>query len=383
MLDRMVRGRVPTSPHAVFRDPEGALLHEHCLTRSGFDGPYTIAYHRHPPHHVRPAEVDHGWRTPRAVSGRRLDRRHYRSDRVGVGGPAVDCRVPLLFNDDVTLSVMSPDAPDPVWFADADADHLVFVRQGGGVLHTPLGALPMSEHDYVFVPRGLAHRFVPDGGSQHWFDIACTGGVGIPEDWRNSAGQLRMDAPYSHRDFRRPSLAPHGGELRELLVRRNGDFHGFSYLHDPLDVVGWDGTVYPWALSIHRFRPRVASVHLPPTAHGTFAARGALICSFVPRMVDFGQGAIPCPYPHSSFDIDEVLLYVAGDFTSRTTVGPGSLSHHPAGVPHGPHPGAYEGSIGAERTDELAVMLDCARPLHATAAALEVEDGSYSGSFLG
>jgi homogentisate 1,2-dioxygenase len=192
-----------------------------------------------------------------------------------------------------------------------------------------------------------------------------------------------MDAPYCHRDFHHPEFkGPVEEHLRDLLVKRNGAFHGFRSTHSPLDLVGWDGTVYPFAFPILNFQPRAGLVHLPPTWHGTFAARGALICSFVPRMLDFHPQAIPCPYPHSSIDCDEFIFYARGNFTSRRGVGPGSISHHPAGVGHGPHPGAYEGSIGQTRTDELAVMLDTALPLTPTSAALAVEDAGYQASFV-
>ncbi|MGC3996630.1 MAG: homogentisate 1,2-dioxygenase [Anaeromyxobacter sp.] len=193
-----------------------------------------------------------------------------------------------------------------------------------------------------------------------------------------------MDAPYSHRDFRRVEWkGPMDEGLRELVVKRGGRFHGFTYDRSPLDVVGWDGSLYPLAFPILNFQPRAGLVHLPPTWHGTFAARGALICSFVPRVVDFHPQAVPCPYPHASVDVDELLFYVRGEFTSRRGVGPGSISFHPAGTMHGPHPGAYEGSIGARSTSELAVMLDCVLPLSPTRQALGIEDGGYQESFIG
>jgi homogentisate 1,2-dioxygenase len=207
-------------------------------------------------------------------------------------------------------------------------------------------------------------------------------GFGLLSQWRNPVGQLRMDAPYTHRDFRRPVFTgPRDEELRDLVVKKGGEFHGFKFDHSPLDVVGWDGAVYPWAFPILRFAPRVGMVHLPPTVHGTFAARGALICSFVPRPLDFHPDAIPCPYPHSSVSCDEFIFYASGDFTSRRGVGPGSISHHPAGVIHGPHPGAYEASIGARATSELAVMLDTTKPLVPTAACRAIEDAGYHASF--
>ena len=384
MLDRVVVGEVPRKHHIALRDAEGHLRYEECFTRDGFDGPYTILYHLRRPHLQHLAATQHGWPTPTAAAPRALAKRHFRGDRVpGLGGAALDARVALLFNEDVTLSIVRPDAPDPVYFSNGDADDVYFIREGGGVLRSALGDLSFGALDYVVVPRGIAHRMIPGAGPQEWLAIECLGGVGLLKQWRNEAGQLRMDAPYSHRDFRRPDfVGPLDEGIRHLVVKRNGAFHGFVQDASPLDVVGWDGAVYPFVFPILSFQPRAGLVHLPPTWHGTFGARGALICSFVPRVVDFHPEAIPCPYPHSSPSCDEFLYYVRGHFTSRKGVGPGSISLHPAGVAHGPHPGAYEGSIGARETSELAVMLDTFRPLVMTEAALAVEDPGYQESFM-
>jgi homogentisate 1,2-dioxygenase len=383
MLDRMQLGEVARKHHIQLRGPGGELRFEECFTRDGFDGPYTILYHLRRPHIHRVTRIEHGWGAPVAAGARALAKRHYRStDLAGRGGPQIDARVPLLFNDDLIAGVAFPSAEDPVYIADADADQLVYVHRGGGVLRSLVGDVAFAQGDYVFVPRGLLHRFLP-AGPQHWLWFSLTGGLHVPNQWRNPVGQLRMDAPYSHRDFKRPELAaPRDEGIRALAVRRAGAWHGFALDESPLDVVGWDGTVYPWAFPILAFQPRVSSVHLPPTWHGTFAARGALICSFVPRPVDFHPEAIPCPYPHSSTHCDEIIFYCVGSFTSRRGVGPGSISHHPMGVPHGPHPGSYEKSIGTTRTDELAVMADTFAPLHVTAQALSIEDPGYQDSFL-
>lgn len=387
MLDRMQVGEVPAKHHIALRGPKGELRWEECLTREGFEGPYTILYHLRRPHEQRIAPAAHGWEVPRfGAEERPLAKRHFRSQDLEVrGGPPIDARVPMVFNEDLTLSVLHPNEPDPTYFVNADADDLMYVHQGSGVLRTYLGDVRFDAEDYVFVPKGVLHRFIPDEGvAQYWLSLECHGGLTLPRQWRNDVGQLRMDAPFSHRDFRRPDfLGPVDEGIRQVVVKRDGRFHGFSVEHSPLDVVGWDGTVYPWAFPILNFQPRTGLVHLPPTWHGTFAARGALICSFVPRVVDFHEEAIPCPYPHSSVDVDEILFYCRGNFTSRKGVGPGSISFHPAGIPHGPHPGAYEESIGTHRTDELAVMLDCIRPLRATAAALSVEDPGYHDTFIG
>ncbi|MBP9207928.1 MAG: homogentisate 1,2-dioxygenase [Kofleriaceae bacterium] len=384
MLDRMAAGALPGKHHVQLRQ-DGELRHEECFTRDGFDGPYTILYHLRRPHTHRLAPAAHGWSVPVPVGDAPLAKRHYQATpaRLGAGrGSALDGRVALLFNPDVTAGVAFPDAPDPAYVANGDGDELIYVHAGGGVLRTQLGDVEFTQGDYVFVPRGLVHRFVPSAQPQHWFWMELTGGLHLPRQWRNEVGQLRMDAPYCHRDFKRPAFrGPLDEGVRALAVKRGGRWHGFTYPDSPLDVVGWDGTVYPWAFPILAFQPRVSSVHLPPTWHGTFAGRGVLVCSFVPRLVDFHPDAIPCPYPHSSTHCDEIIFYCDGNFTSRRGVGPGSVSHHPMGIPHGPHPGAYERSIGATRTDELAVMLDTFAPLARTAAAVAIEDAAYHDSF--
>jgi homogentisate 1,2-dioxygenase len=385
MLDRIVQGAVPRKHHLAFRDAEGRLLHEEAYTRAGFDGPYTLAYHRGRPHATHSAgAARHGWKAPTAGPAGPLAKHHYRTQALPArGGPPVDARVPLLFNADLVLSIASPDVADPVYFSNGDGDELLYVFEGGGTLRSPLGDLRFGNDDYVFVPRGLLHRFVLDPGPQRWLVLESAGGVHLPSQWRNGTGQLRMDAPYSHRDFRRVEWkGPSDEGIRDLVVKRGHAFHAFRFDDSPLDVVGWDGALYPFAFPILNFQPRAGLVHLPPTWHGTFALKGALVCSFVPRVLDFHPEAVPCPYPHASVDVDEVLFYVRGEFTSRRGVGPGSISHHPAGVMHGPHPGAYEGSIGAKATSELAVMLDCYQPLQATPEAAGIEDAGYQESFV-
>ena len=386
MLDRLCFGTVPRKHHIVCRDATGALLYEECLTREGFEGPYTIAYHQMRPYTARVTVARHGWPQPLATSAQPLARRHYRSQSMARStGPLCDVRTPIMFNDDVVLGVAFPSEPDPVYICNADADELFFVLTGEGIVRTPLGDLAYGPEDYVCIPKGVLYRLIPKADSaHHLLSIECTGGVGLLPQWRNALGQLRMDAPYCHRDFRHVTfMGPQDEGIREVIVKRGHTFHGFAYDHSPLDILGWDGTVYPWAFPILNFQPRAGLVHLPPTWHGTFATRGALICSFVPRMIDFHPEAIPCPYPHASVDCDEFLFYCRGNFTSRKGVGPGSISHHPAGVAHGPHPGAYERSIGERETHELAVMLDTFKPLRPTSWAQAVEDAHYHDSFIG
>lgn len=385
MLDRMSAGDLPRKHHIVFRGPDGALRHEECITRQGFDGPYTIVYHLNRPQTHRPVEGRHGHRVAAPIAPRALRKRHYKSQDLGPsGGAPIDARLPLLFNADVELGVLHPDAEDPVYFANGDGDDVFYIFRGSGTVRTLLGDLRYEADDYVVIPKGILHRFIPDPGvEQYWLSIECKGGMGLPKQWRTETGQLRMDAPFCHRDFRRPEFrGPSDEGIRETVVKRGGAFHAFAYEHSPLDLVGWDGSCYPFVFPILSFQPRAGLVHLPPDWHGTFAARGALICSFVPRTVDFHPEAIPCPYPHASVDCDEVLFYSRGNFTSRRGVGPGSISHHPAGLPHGPHPGAYEASIGSKETSELAVMMDTFLPLQTTEAALPIEDSGYHESFI-
>lgn len=385
MLERLAKGRMPHAPHTQLRSVSGRLLYEHCITRQGFDGPYTIAYHEGRPHEAQPGKDSPVSLLPAESMPDRLLRRHYLSPASPLTLEALPRqRGRLLQNDDVALSLAMPTRSDDAYFANADGDELYFVHSGGGVLRTLLGDVRYATGDYVYVPRGLLHRFILEGAEpQHWLLLELSGCLDLPASYRNSVGQLRMDAPYSHRDFRHPVLeAPRDEGIRDLWLKAHGTLQKFALPASPLDVVGWDGTLYPFALSIASFKPKVGKVHLPPPAHATFQAPGVLICSFVPRPLDFHEQAVPCPYPHSSVDIDEVLFYSQGSFTSRRGVGPGSISHHPAGIPHGPNPGAYETSLGATATDELAVMLDCTKPLRRSALAEGLEDPDYHGSFV-
>jgi homogentisate 1,2-dioxygenase len=384
MIGRICAGRVSAKPHLVLKSETGSLYYEECITRTGFTGPFSILHHEHRPHEAKPVAAERRFAVPGDEPTRSLLRRHYRClDLPDDGKPAIEGRVPLLFNQHVVIGFARPRGPDPAYFVNADADDLFFVQRGGGTLRSVLGDLDFSAGDYVCVPRGIIHRFLPDRDvPQAWLSIECKAGISLPAHYRNAIGQLRMDAPYSHRDFRVPTLVgPMEEGIRDVVVKRGDEFFGFRHRQSPLDVVGWDGTVYPFALPILAFQPRVGQVHLPPSVHATFDAGGALICSFVPRPLDFHPAANPCPYPHSSVDMDEVLFYANESFASRRGIGSGSLSHHPAGIPHGPHPGAYENAFGQTSTEEVAVMVDCAAPLRGTDHARAIEDTDYHRSF--
>ena len=382
MIDRMQAGEVPAKPHTIFRGPGGSLRYEECLTRRGFDGEYSILYHEAPPtpdFEIAPAEPGPAFRVaPLAARESGLRRRLYQ------GGKAEAGIRPVLFNDDVVVSFvrLAPENGEGEGFANGDGDDLFFFISGEATLESPFGDLEVVAGDYLLVPRGVVHRLLPRTPLEGIL-LELRGGFHIPATYRNPVGQLRMDAPYSHRDFRRPRFTGPRKGPETVLIKKGNRFFRRVPASAPFGVAGWDGTVWPFVFPILSFQPKTGLVHLPPTIHTTFAARGAVICSFVPRVTDTHPEAIPCPYPHTSVDCDELIYYVRGSFTSRRGVGPQAVSLHPAGIPHGPHPGAYEASIGTRTTDELAVMVDTFLPLRPTPQAARLEEPGYHESWLG
>jgi homogentisate 1,2-dioxygenase len=380
MIDRMQLGDVPPKPHIAFRSSSGALRFEECVTRHGFDGEFSILYHEGPPMTdtligpAKPGRFDR--QAPRPAEHQPLRR------RLVIGEKAPEGFTPILFNADVAVSLfkLPREAESPDGFSNGDGDDLYFFYEGEGTLESPFGDLAVRGGDYMVVPRGVVHRLrISSPFEGILFELR--GGLHLPREFRNPVGQLRMDAPYTHRDFVRPVFkGPRPGPKR-ILVKKDDAFVERTPVASPFDVVGWDGSVWPFAFDILKYQPKTGLVHLPPTIHSTFGGRNALICSFVPRVTDTHPDAIPCPYPHASVDCDEVIYYVRGSFTSRKGVGPKAVSLHPAGVPHGPHPGAYEGSIGSRSTDEVAVMMDTFAPLHLTHQALALEHPGYHDSW--
>jgi homogentisate 1,2-dioxygenase len=388
MIDRMSCGLMPDKPHTVLRDGEGRLFYEEMHTRGGFSGPFTYLYHRYQPTPAVEVETTtrgHAVPHPHEDGMRPLKRRLYDTRKMPARGTVFDDRVPLLFNKDLAIYFACPTQSDDAYFANGDGDELWFVEEGTARLESVCGWLPVRAGDYVWVPKSMIHRWHVTS-PMRMICFEGRGGVMIPKEFRNPVGQLEMDAPYTHRDFVRPEgpiaspdRIPDGP--RELFIKKGGSFTRLLLERTPMDVVGWDGFVYPWAFHIEKFQPKTGSVHLPPTIHTTFAGPGFLVCSFVPRVTDTHPQAIPCPYPHSSVDCDEVILYLRGNFTSRRGVGPGAISLHPAGVVHGPHPGAYEASIGTSRTEEMAVMVDTFLPLIPTSQAANIEETGYHDSW--
>lgn len=394
MIHYMKMGDVPRKHHVTHRE-DGKLLMEQCMTRVGFDSTYSILYYRTPPtdeFKVKAMEVA-GFCPVQPVDEQLLHRRHIQTQDVKHEGDFLTGRRTLLMNDDLRVGVVKASEPaGKMWFSNGEGDECWFAYEGGGVLESVYGLLPFNKYDYVLIPKGTPYRLHPENDRGTFLVFESSSYIDVPKQFRNENGQITMDAPYCHRDFRVPTEllkydeSKHGKGPFELAVKYSNRLSVHEYEHFPWDVVGWDGIVYPVAFQIRDYQPRTGSIHLPPTIHITFAGRGFIICSFVPRKVDYFKDgdvqAIPCPYGHASVDCDEILYYVEGNFTSRKGIDSQSISLHPMGVPHGPHPGTYERSVGADRTSELAVMCDTFKPLRMTAFADSIEDKEYHYSWV-
>lgn len=377
-------GELPHKRHVQFRKSDGSLHHEELMGIHGFAGIQSILYHLRPPTAIRQVGV-HRKVEIEYEEEERLRPRHLRSLPIPAGGDAVDGRIPLMGNSDVVLSVVRPTEPMHYWYRFAHGDEVLFVHDGTGTLESQFGALSYRPGDYLVIPTGVMWRLLPDAGvDQRLFVIEAYGHIDPPKRYINNYGQFLENSPFCERDIRPPEklLTHDEAGAFEVRVKARGVITRFEYGHHPLDVVGWDGHLWPYAFNIEDFEPITGRVHQPPPVHQTFDGPGFVICSFVPRLFDYHPLAIPAPYNHSNVDSDEVLYYVEGDFMSRKGIERASLTVHPNGIPHGPHPGTYEGSIGKTRTEELAVMVDTFRPLRITRAARDLEDDNYAFSWL-
>jgi homogentisate 1,2-dioxygenase len=377
------RGRLPRKRHITFKREDGGLYPEELVGNKGFAGASSLLYHLRLPtavKAVRPFRELH-WDAEEQGA---LRHRHLRSGRLETGPSPVLDRVPLLWNDDVALSLVRPSASEDVLYRNAQGDELVYVSEGEGVLESGFGDLPFRDGDYLVVPRGIVHRYRLADKPARLLVIESAGEVRLPKRYRNEHGQLLEGAPFSERDIRTPG-EPRADERTgefPILVKSGNRLSQVVLAHHPFDVVGWDGYYYPWAFNIHDFEPKVGRVHLPPPVHQTFEGDGWVVCSFCPRPYDFDKQAVPAPYNHQNVMSDEVLYYASAQFMSRKGIEVGSITLHPDGLPHGPQPGRAEESVGKTWTDELAVMLDTFRPLRVSRAAREVEDEGYMTSWL-
>lgn len=377
-------GDIPHKRHVQFRQPNGSLYHEELMGIHGFAGIQSILYHIHPPTEVREVDVVSNVEIEYEEQ-QHLRHRHFRSATLAKGGDAVQGRVPLMGNNEVVLYTVRPDKAMDYYYRFAHGDEVLFVHDGTGVLESQFGRLTYRPGDYLVIPTGVMWRVIPDEGvEQRFLVIEAFGHIEPPKRYLNRYGQFLEHSPFCERDIRPPEelvTLDEKGEY-EVHVKARNRITRFVYENHPLDVVGWDGHLWPYAFNIEDFEPITGRVHQPPPVHQTFDGPGFVICSFVPRLFDYHPQAIPAPYNHSNVDSDEVLYYVEGDFMSRKGIDRASLTVHPNGIPHGPHPGTYEGSIGKEKTEELAVMVDTFRPLHIAKAVLPEEDEDYPFSWL-
>ena len=377
-------GRIPHKRHTVFKKPDGGLYYEQLFGTEGFHGMSSLLYHVHRPTMIREV-AELADLTPQAAVSHNISPMMLNGFQAKPTPDFLDSRISVLFNNDVNLQVAAPQqSMTDYFYKNADADEVLFIHQGEGTLYTMLGNLPFGEGDYLVIPRGMIYQISFETENNRLFVIESYSPVLTPKRYRNGFGQLLEHSPFCERDLRRPQVIDTHDEKGAFAIRikKQHRLHEVVYASHPFDVVGWDGYNYPYAFSIYDFEPITGRVHQPPPVHQTFEAHNFVICSFCPRLYDYHPESIPAPYNHSNIDSDEVLYYVDGDFMSRNHVDKGFISLHPGGIPHGPHPGATERSIGQTETLELAVMVDTFRPLQVTQAAVEMSDPDYLTSWL-
>jgi len=377
-------GKIPPKRHTQFRKPDGNLYYEELFSTEGFHNKYSILYHINSPTRivqvgtpidVAPVKAATEELKPRSLFGFQIEPvdDYYHSRKV------------VLFNNDVHMSLAAPTrGTDGYFFKNADCDEVIFVHKGSGVMRSAYGILNFKYGDYIVIPRGTVYQMTFDNEDNRLLIIESTAPITTPAHYLSEYGQLMEHAPYCERDIVKPTFVDPIDERGsfKFFIKKKDKLYPYEYMDHPFDLIGWDGYHYPYIFSIHNFEPITGRVHQPPPVHLTFVTRGAVICSFVPRLYDYHPLAIPAPYFHSNIDSDEVLYYVDGEFMSRKHVDKGQITLHPGGIPHGPHPGAIEKSIGAKSTEELAVMLDTFSPLYLTADGLSIEDPEYYHSWL-
>lgn len=377
-------GKIPQKRHVQFRKPDGGLYYEQLFGTIGFDGMSSLMYHIHRPTIIKEVgavvnmkpeiAVQHNI-TPRRMHGFKLEAK----------ADYLESRVPLMVNKDVIFGLAAPsESLSSYFYKNADADELLFVHKGKGTLRTQLGNIPFEYGDYLLIPRGMIYQIAFETTDNRLLYLEAFSPLYTPKRYRNWFGQMLEHSPFCERDYILPlELETHDEKGDFVLkVKKEGMLHTLVYANHPFDVVGWDGYNFPYGISIHNFEPITGRIHQPPPVHQMFENAGFVVCSFCPRLYDYHPLSIPAPYNHSNIDSEEILYYVDGDFMSRNDIAPGHITLHPGGIPHGPHPGAYERSIGKTSTEELAVMVDTFKPLALTTQAMGIDDGKYFRSWM-
>jgi len=377
-------GKIPPKRHTQFRKEDGSLYAEQLFGTIGFDGMYSNSYHEQRPTQVKEIKKQYSV-APKIAQKNNIQSYRLRGFQVAPEKDYLESRKAVLTNSDCTIILAAPqESQDDYFYKNTDADELIFIHKGSGKLRTHLGNLDFKYGDYLVIPRGMIYKMQFNDDNNRLFIVESRRPIYTPKRYRNWFGQLLEHSPFCERDIRKPYELETNDENGEFLmkVKKGDEIFDMVYASHPFDVVGYDGFNYPYAFSIHDFEPITGRIHQPPPVHQTFETDAFVVCSFVPRLYDYHPKSIPAPYNHSNIDSDEVLYYVDGDFMSRNDVDAGHISLHPAGIPHGPHPGSVERSIGKVRTDELAVMVDTFKPLMVTEEALKIADDTYYQSWL-
>lgn len=377
-------GKVPSKRHTVFRKKDGSLYHEELFGTEGFSSTSSLLYHLNPPTMVKAMGQPYSVK-PKIAIEENMRALSFNGLDVTPDKDYLKSRKTIFVNDDMAVGMAAPsESMKEYFFKNADADELLFIHKGAGVLQTMYGSIDFEYGDYVLIPRGTVYQLKFSGTENKILFIESYSPIQTPKRYRNEYGQLLEHSPFCERDFKLPhSFETHdeSGEF-QILIKKRGLIYPYTYETHPFDLVGWDGYSYPYAFSIFNFEPITGRIHMPPPIHQNFEGRNFVICSFVPRLYDYHPDAIPAPYHHSNVDADEILYYVDGDFMSRNNIKAGQFTLHPGGIPHGPHPGAIERSIGKKETKELAVMIDPFNPMKITEDALKFEVKDYYKSWM-
>jgi len=377
-------GSIPHKRHTQFRKPDGTLYSEQLFSTEGFSDDYALLYHCHPPTQIIRTEPQQDV-SPQIAEEKMLKHRSFEGFKVPRIDDYLNSRIPVLVNGDCHIVLAAPrKSTTDYFYKNTDGDEMIFIHEGSGKVITQYGQLPFSYGDYIVLPRGTIYQIHFDTPDNRLFIVESFTPLRYPKRYVSRRGQLMEHSPYCERDIRPPQDLLTIDQKGDFLIKakKKGVLYGLHYGTHPFDVVGWDGCCYPFVFSIHDFEPITGRIHQPPPVHQTFEGHNFVVCTFAPRMYDYHPKSIPAPYNHSNIDSDEVLYYVDGDFMSRNHVEQGFISLHPGGIPHGPHPGAYERSIGQKETQELAVMVDTFRPLRLTQDALDIEWPGYAQSWL-
>ncbi|HQW16974.1 MAG TPA: homogentisate 1,2-dioxygenase [Bacteroidia bacterium] len=378
------QGKIPHKRHTQFRKPDGGLYAEELFSTHGFSNMYSLIYHCHPPTMIKSAGEPFS-REPEIAMKRSLLHQSFQGFNVQPEDDYIKSKKPVLVNNDLQIALAAPRKSTKDYFLkNADADELIFVHEGSGTFHSIYGSMDFGYGDYIVIPRGTIFQLHFNTENNRLLVVDSFSAIQTPRRYRNEYGQFEEHSPFCERDFRRPQNLKTFDEKGEFLVmiKKESIVYPFVYATHPFDAIGWDGYCYPYIFSIHDFEPITGRIHLPPPIHQTFEAHNFVVCSFVPRLFDYHPLSIPVPYNHSNIDSDEMLYYVDGDFMSRKNVTKGQITLHPAGIPHGPHPGTVEKSLGAKETKELAVMIDTFKPLWLTKEAMNIIIPDYYKSWV-